>query len=105
MASAAAYELITELGDIAPAALEAAFFGLRRGTEAMEDVPIETTLDVKRLMESADLAHRIYRLASGQSTSNVAHATTDDERAERIRELRARLTQHDATSDVAQPEQ
>jgi hypothetical protein len=89
------YRAVTELDDVAPAALSAVFALIERANAEAETIEVESALDLHRVAGAAEILHRISRLASGQSTSNVAHATTDDERAERIRELRARLAQHD----------
>jgi hypothetical protein len=87
--------VVTEIDDVAPEGLETALVILRALKEAGGELPIEGWLDAQRAANVSEIVHRISRLASGQSTSNVAHATTDDERAARIAELRARLTQHD----------
>jgi hypothetical protein len=105
--SDAVWEIVTELDDVAPAALEATLVFISRAANAVEDVEITSALDLHRVAGAAEILHRISRLASGQSTSNVAHANTDDERAARIAELRQRLTQHDdgqvdGQADVAQ---
>lgn len=101
LASEVAYRIVTELDDVAPAALDAALRGLARGGEALETVPIETPLDAKRVMEAAEIAHRISRLASGQSTANVAHAAlSDEERKERMAQLRAIAEANQAARDA-----
>lgn len=99
-----AYRIITELDDIAPAALETTLRGLRRGLDALDEVPIDNALDAKRVLESAEIAHRISRLASGQSTSNVAHrdAMSDEERRERMAYLRSRIGQLDTPTQPGQ---
>lgn len=91
--------MVTELDDVHPAALNAALVAIQRAEQGIGEVPVETTLDVQRLANTAEIIHRISRLASGQSTSNVAHAG-DQDRAERLAALRARLAQSD---DAAPP--
>ena len=104
-ASEVAYRIVTELDDVAPAALDAALRGLARGGAALDEVPIETPLDAKRVMEAAEIAHRISRLASGQSTANVAHAQlSDEERRERMAQLRAIAEANAAARDAAPPD-
>jgi uncharacterized protein YheU (UPF0270 family) len=89
------HRVVSETADLAPAALDAALRLVERlGTDGAE-LEIETTLDAQRLANVAEIVHRISRLASGQSTANVAHATTDDERRARLAELRSRMAQHD----------
>lgn len=90
------WQIVTELDDVAPSALEATLVFISRAAEAVEEVEIASALDLHRVAGAAEILHRISRLASGQSTSNVAHAG-DTERAERIAELRARLAQHEQT--------
>lgn len=90
LASEVAYRMVTELDDVAPAALSAAFRAMTRAEDEIDNVEVDGTLDVKRLAETAEILHRISRLASGQSTANVAHASlSDDERRERMRQLAA----------------
>lgn len=93
LASETAYRLVTELEDVHPAALSATLSLLRKIEDGTADLDVETWLDAQRAANTAEIAHRISRLASGQSTSNVAHAG-DTDRAARIAELRARLEQH-----------
>jgi len=54
---------------------------------------VNTPLDAHRLASTAEILHRIGRLASGQSTSNVAHAQamSEEERRERMAYLQSRL--------------
>lgn len=104
LASEVAYRIVTELDDVAPAALQAALVALQRASDALEEVPVETTLDAKRVAETAEIVHRISRLASGQSTANVAHANmSDEERAERMAYLRSRIGQLDADTPAPDP--
>ena len=105
-ASDIAYRVVTELDDVAPAALQAALVAMQRAGEELPGVTVETPLDVKRVAETAEILHRISRLASGQSTANVAHAQlTDEERKERMAHLRsiAEANQAQRDADAAAP--
>lgn len=83
------HRIVTELDDIHPAALDGALRAMTRASDALETVPADDALDVKRIAETAEILHRISRLASGQSTSNVAHAQlSEEERAARLARLR-----------------
>ena len=89
--------VVDELDDVSPAALEAALVGLVRGQAALADVPIDNALDAKRVLEAAEIAHRIARLASGQSTSNnLSVSLSAEERAEHMAYLRSRIGQTDS---------
>jgi hypothetical protein len=77
---------------IAPAAYDAALALVAKAMEALPTIPIETSLDLVRVAQTADLVYRIGRLASGLSTSNVAHASlTPEDRDERRARLLAQL--------------
>ena len=96
------YRVVAEVEDVAPAALETALNAMLRADETMDTVPVDTMLDVKRLAETAEILHRISRLASGQSTANVAHAAmTDDERRDRMAQLRAIAEANQRRDDAA----
>ena len=90
-----AYRLVSEVEDVAPATLDAVLMLVTAARDA--DVTIESSLDLLRTAQTAEILHRISRLANGQSTANVAHATmTDEERRERMAQLRA--IQHDTAT-------
>ena len=96
--------VVDELDDVSPAALEAALVGLTRGQAALADVPIDNALDAKRVLEAAEIAHRIARLASGQSTSNnLSVSLSAEERAEHMAYLRSRIGQTDTTPGSTPP--
>lgn len=60
----------------------------------------EDALERKRLIEAAELLHRIGRLEMGESTSNALHAAVDvDALATRRAELAARLAALDDTTE------
>lgn len=94
--------VVSETEDLAPAALDAALRLVERLGRDGAELEIETTLDAQRLANVAEIVHRISRLASGQSTANVAHASSED-RAARIAELKARLAQHDDDGTTTTP--
>ena len=74
---------------ISTMSLAAALVLIENALAEAGSVPVETTLDVLRLMNAAETAYRISRLASDQSTSNVAHnVMTPEERRARLAELR-----------------
>ena len=84
------YRIVTELDDVHPAALDGALRAITRTADAIDGMEVTDVLDAKRLAETAEILHRISRLASGQSTSNVAHAQLSaEERAQRMAELDA----------------
>lgn len=78
-------------GSIGQSALETAFDAILRLEQELPSVPVNDTLDVYRLGQVADALFKIHRLATGQSTSNAAHATVDPV------ELQARLSALQAT--------
>lgn len=55
------------------------------------DLPMDTQLDRQRAAETSKTLFTIARLASGESTSNVAHATVDPAQLEAIAERVAKL--------------
>lgn len=88
------WRVVDETTDLSPAALNAALTLIER----LSADPDADPLAVLRLANAAEVVHRISRLASGQSTANVAHASmTDEERRERM----ARLA---GMAGAAQPE-
>ena len=93
MKAATVATVVDEVGDLSPAALATALEVVTRVAQSLDDgLPIDNWLDAKRASEVAETVHRIARLAAGQSTANVAHATvqlTDEERRERMAQLRA----------------
>ena len=90
----AVWRIADEVDDVAPAALEAALRLIERAAREAEEVEVTSALDLSRVAASAEILHRISRLASGQSTANVAHAgpMSAEERAEAEAYLRSRLT-------------
>ena len=83
------WQVVDETQDLSPAALSAAMDGIRAVAEGLSTVVPEDALDLQRIANATEILHRIHRLASGQSTSNNAHASlTDDERAARLARLR-----------------
>ena len=89
-ASEVVYRVVTELDDLAPAALSAALAIIHKLEDALPDLEVDDMLSAQRAANTAEIIHRISRLASGQSTANVAHAAmTDDERHARMAQLRA----------------
>ena len=90
----AVWRIADEVDDVAPAALEAALRLIERAAREAEEVEVTSALDLSRVAASAEILHRISRLASGQSTANVAHAgpMSAEERSEAEASLRSRLT-------------
>lgn len=90
---AAIRRVVSETGDLAPAALEAVLDLVVQVRDGLERFVVDSPLDAMRMANAAETLYRIARLASGQSTSNVAHgkALSDEERAERLAYLRSRL--------------
>jgi hypothetical protein len=83
--------------EIAPAAYRLVMSTMCKLEDELPDVPITSALDAVRIAQAMEIAHKIGRLASGQSTSNVAHATmSDEERRERMAQL-ANMAQRDTT--------
>jgi ABC-type branched-subunit amino acid transport system ATPase component len=88
------WRLVDETDDLSPAALAAALMLIERLTADPDCDP----LAVLRLANAAEIVHRISRLASGQSTANIARRDmTDDERREQMARLRAMAS--DATRE------
>ena len=84
------HRAVTEYDDIAPAALATALALIERVEAEIAVIPVDDALALQRIAQSAEIVHRISRLASGQSTSNVAHAQlSSEERAQRMAELDA----------------
>lgn len=82
--------VVSETEDLAPAALETALALIAKVAEGLPGIEIDDPLAAQRLANTAEIVHRISRLASGQSTANVAHAQlSDEERRERMAQLRA----------------
>ncbi len=86
--------VVDETRDLAPAALETVLELVVQVRDGLDKLPVNNTLDAHRLANTAEVLYKIARLASGQSTANVAHAKSlsDEERAERIAYLRSRLS-------------
>lgn len=87
--SLAIHEIVSEAQDLSPESLAGALTVARLIREGSDALPMESWLDAQRAANVAEILHRVHRLASGQSTTNVAHAgpMTDDERRARIAEL------------------
>jgi len=85
--------VVDETRDLAPAALETVLELVVQVRDGMANIEVNNPLDATRMANTAEVLYRIARLASGQSTANVAHAKSlsDEERAERIAYLRSRL--------------
>lgn len=82
--------VVSETEDLAPAALAASLALIEKVQNASAELEIEDPLGLQRMANAAEIVHRISRLASGQSTANVAHAQlTDEERKERMAHLRS----------------
>lgn len=72
--------LVTDWADrenLSLAAMQAALTAIQRGSQALNDVPLETALDVLRSAEAARIWHSLMRLEMGESTSNVATSNVD----------------------------
>lgn len=90
-------------GDIGQVTLTAAMDIVHRLLNGLDDVPIESSLDVARLTQAAEVLYKVWRLETGQSTSNQLTASVDaDLVAQRLAELQARTV--DATSTVSPDE-
>lgn len=88
---------------MAPAALAASLALIEKVQNASAELEIEDPLGLQRMANAAEIVHRISRLASGQSTANVAHAQlSDEERRERMAQLRAIAEANAAQRDAAQ---
>lgn len=87
--SVAVHRFVDEIEDLSPALLEASLGIAEKILESAHLVPILTWLDAQRAATTAEILHRISRLASGQSTNNNLTLTiTDEERKERMAYLR-----------------
>lgn len=76
--------------EIAPASYTVALELIAHAADALPGIKVETALDLHRVAQTAEIIFKIARLASGESTQNVAHAhLTDDERRDRMRQLAA----------------
>lgn len=86
------WRLVDEADDLAPAALAAALELVNKVSAGVALVDVDDALTLQRLATAAETVHRISRLASGQSTSNVLHGQTltSDEYAARLAELHER---------------
>lgn len=90
-------------GSIGQAALEATLRMLARLDDAIPNIPVEDSLDADRLARALSEVFKVHRLATGQSTSNAAHATVSaDDVASKLAELQARTS--DAQSTVTADE-
>ena len=85
--------VVSETDDLAPAAFRTVLSIVDQVEQGMDVLQVNTPLDAHRLASTAEILHRIGRLASGQSTSNVAHAQamSEEERRERMAYLQSRL--------------
>jgi hypothetical protein len=85
--------VVSQTDDLAPAAFRTVLGLIEQVEGGLAGLVVSSPLDAQRLASAAETLHRIGRLASGQSTANVAHgqAMSDEERAERMSYLRARL--------------
>jgi Mg2+ and Co2+ transporter CorA len=105
---AVADAIVDEVSDLSPAALRAVLAITQRVEDELAAIEVSEALDLQRMANTAEILHRIHRLASGQSTSNNAHATlTDEERAARLAQLRAMSGQREespARSDAGDSE-
>lgn len=85
-----AHEIVDEMTDLSPAMLRGALHLARLLDAGASDLPLDSWLDAQRASTVMETMHRIHRLASGQSTSNVAHANlSPEERAARTAQLEA----------------
>jgi hypothetical protein len=84
------WEIVSEVDDLAPATLAAALRIVEQVAASGAELPVESWLDAQRAANAAEIIHRISRLASNQSTSNVASqkVMSDDERRELLARLR-----------------
>jgi hypothetical protein len=91
----AVWRVVDETEDLAPATLRAVMALVERAEQAAELMDVDDPLDLQRVAQSAEILHRISRLASNQSTSNVASqkVMTDDERRELLARLRGTAAQ------------
>ena len=89
----------SERENLSISALKATVTAIQRGTNALNDVPLETALDVLRSAEAARIWHSLMRLELGESTSNTLTASVDpDALAHRLARLRgAESPDSDAT--------
>ena len=93
--------VVSETEDLAPAALSAALAFVAKLEEALPGLDIDDMLSAQRAANTAEIIHRISRLASDQSTANVAHATlSDDERRDRMAHLRSIAEANAAARDT-----
>lgn len=101
-----AYQLVkaVELGEIGQAAYETALQVIEAiATRAELGLPLDESIDIYRAAQVAETIFKIHRLATGQSTSNNAHAAVSaDDVASKLAELQARTT--DAQSTVTHDE-
>lgn len=75
-----------ETGDIGTAAYQTALDVIQAVQDrAATGLPLDESIDIYRAAQVAETIFKIHRLATGQSTSNAAHATVDPV------ELQARL--------------
>jgi hypothetical protein len=82
------WEIVKE-ADLSPAVLAQTMAVVRALQTDGTLPPVETWLDAQRAATVAETLHKIHRLASNQSTANVAHAApmSDEERRERMAQL------------------
>jgi len=95
------WAVVDELGDVSPAALRVALGIIRQIELEGAQLPIEDWLDAQRATGIAVELHKLHRLASGQSTANVAHAAmSEEERKERMSYLRSLAGQTTQVADT-----
>ncbi len=66
-----------ETGSIGRKVYEVALRAATRIDQSLDDFPIDESIDVYRLGQVLEVLHKIYRLETGQSTSNAAHASIE----------------------------
>lgn len=91
--------VVSETDDLAPAAFRTVLELISQVEEGVATLTPTNALDAHRLAATAEILHKIGRLASGQSTANVAHAQamTEEERKERMAYLNSRIAAIRAT--------
>lgn len=80
----------------------AAAFVLTRTCVAGDLAPPRDALERLRIAQAVEILHRVARLEMDESTSNVAHASTGDDKA-RLADLQARVAMLAGTVEVVAP--
>lgn len=89
-----------EAGSFGQEALEAALRGAETLRDALDRLPVDDYLDATRAAQVTDTLFKLYRLATGQSTSNTLSGTVDSAvLTARLDEARARLAALTADTD------